>query len=444
VKTQTIAALAAASRIDPVRLRDGFGALMDRVRPRFARFEPHRHAGRFMLGLLAGLERKNCWSIAEHGGYATPDGLQHLLSRARWDADAVRDDLRRYVIEAFGDPGGVFIVDETGDVKKGLDTVGVQRQYTGTAGRIENAQVAVYLTYAATRGHALIDRALYLPSCWATDPARRERAGVPATVEFATKPALAAGMIEVAMAAGTPGSWVAGDEVYGNDSKFRAAVAAHGLGYVLAVACNHRFDTPVGRLDAAGMAAIVPAAGWQKISAGAGSKGLRWYSWALTKIPGAGPGHRWVMLRRNDTTGEIAYYRCYAPHPVSLAQLVRVAGTRWKIEESFQTAKGQAGLDEHQVRRWCSWHRFTTLAMLAMAFLAVATADHRDRTTSHPALIPITLAELRRLFDRLVIDRTVTTEHVYKWSIWRRQHQQTARRCHYHRRSQHPLNDLRL
>jgi len=206
VKTTTNAALAAVNRISPDRWWDQFGALLDRLRPRFARCEPARHAGALMLGLLSGLERKNCWTIAEHRGDATPDALQHLLSRAKWDADEVRDDLRDYVAEAFGEVDGVFIADETGDLKKGTQTVGVQRQYTGTAGRIENAQVAVYLTYAAERGHALIDRALYVPQSWVQDTERSAQAGIPDGVEFATKSELALKMITAAVAAGMPGS----------------------------------------------------------------------------------------------------------------------------------------------------------------------------------------------------------------------------------------------
>jgi SRSO17 transposase len=209
------AALAAAYKIDPGLWWEGFGALLDRIRPRFARYEPARRAGVLMLGLLSGLDPKNCRTIAENRGDGTPDGLQHLLSRASWDADEVRDDLRAYVIDAFGDPGAILVVDEKGDLKKGVGTVGVQRQYTGTAGRIENSQVAVYLTYAAPGGHALIDRALYLPRSWSDDQVRRAVAGVPAQVEFATKPALAQRMILAALDAGVPAAFVAGDEVYG-------------------------------------------------------------------------------------------------------------------------------------------------------------------------------------------------------------------------------------
>ena len=234
------AALAAAHSIDPGFWWDEFGALIDRIAPRFTRYEPARRAGTLVLGLLSGLDRKNCWTIAEHRGDATPDGLQHLLSRAKWEADEVRDDLRSYVVEAFGDPAGILVVDETGDLKKGTATVGVQRQYTGTAGRIENAQVAVYLTYAAPAGHALIDRALYVPKVWAEDQDRREEAGIPAEVEFATKPALAQRMILAALDAGVPASFVAGDEVYGADPNLRAALEERRVGYVMAVACSHR------------------------------------------------------------------------------------------------------------------------------------------------------------------------------------------------------------
>src|SRR4051812_4340274 len=238
-----------------------------------------------MLGLVSGLDRKNCWTIAEHRGDQSPDGLQHLLSRAKWDADRVRDDLRAYVVDAFGDPGAVLVVDETGDLKKGDQSVGVQRQYTGTAGRIENAQVAVFLTYATPRGHALIDRALYLPRSWAQDPQRCAAAGVPPAVDFATKPALAAAMLDRAMAAGVPAAWVAGDEVYGADPVLRAAIRGHGLGYVLQVAANRRVRTAAGPLRVDAVPGLLPARSWQRYSAGTGSKGHRFYSWAWIELP---------------------------------------------------------------------------------------------------------------------------------------------------------------
>ncbi|MGH3969685.1 MAG: IS701 family transposase [Mycobacterium sp.] len=412
--------------------------MIDRIAPRFARYEPLRHAGELMAGMVSGLDRKNCWTIAEHRGAATPDGLQHLLSRAKWDADAVRDDLRDYVVDAFGDPNAILVLDETGDVKKGLHSVGVQRQYTGTAGRIENSQVAVYLTYAAERGHALIDRALYVPRCWAEDPDRCNAAGIPINRRgFATKPALARALIARAVEAKVPAAWVAADEVYGADPTLRAALRGHGLGYVLAVAANRRVPTPAGPIRVDKLPAMLPKRAWQKHSAGAGSHGPRVYSWAWVALlaeDDTDTGHHHLLVRRNDTTGEHAYLRCFTPHPVPLATLVAVAGQRWRIEESFQAAKGLTGLDQHQVRRWTSWHRWTTLAMLAHAFLAVATATERDVGPTPTGLITLTVNEFRRLFDALLLAAHHTITTLLAWSRWRRRHQYRARLSHYRRR----------
>ena len=381
--------------------------MIDRIAPRFARYEPLRHAAELMAGMVSGLDRKNCWTVAEHRGDATPDGLQHLLSRAKWDAEAVRDDLRDYVVDAFGDPDAILILDETGDVKKGMHSVGVQRQYTGTAGRIENAQVAVYLTYAAPRGHALIDRALYLPRCWAEDPDRCDNAGIPENRRgFATKPTLAAALVTRAISAKVPAAWVAADEVYGADPRLRAAIRGHGLGYVLAVAANRRVPTQAGPIRVDRLPAHLPRRAWQKQSAGAGSHGPRIYSWAwIALLPedDTDTGCHYLLIRRNDATGELAYLRCYSPRPVTLHTLIRVAGQRWRIEESFQAAKSLTGLDQHQVRRWTSWHRWTTLAMLAHAFLAVATATERDAQPTPTGLIALTVNEFRRLFDALLL-----------------------------------------
>ena len=412
--------------------------MIDRIAPRFTRYEPLRHAAGLMLGMISGLDRKNCWTIAEHRGGSSPDGLQHLLARARWDADAIRDDLRDYVIDAFGDRGAVLVVDETGDVKKGLDTVGVQRQYSGTAGRIENAQVAVYLTYAADRGHALIDRRLYLPRCWTDDPVRCDRAGIPDDKrDFATKPTLAKALIDRAVAAQVPAAWVAGDEVYGADPRLRASVRGHGLGYVFAVAANRFVPTAAGPIRVDQLPNKLPKRAWQKHSAGAGSHGPRIYSWAwiaLQPEDDADTGHHHLLIRRNDRTGELAYLRCYSPHPVPLRTLVTVAGQRWRIEESFQAAKGLTGLDQHQVRRWTSWHRWTTLSMLAHAFLAVATATERDTRPTPTGLITLTVNEFRRLFDALLLAAKHTVTRLLRWSAWRRRHQHRARQSHYKQR----------
>ena len=438
MKTPELAAVAAAHSVDADRWQTEFSAVIDRIAPRFRRYEPLRHAAELMAGMVSGLDRKNCWTIAEHRGDATPDGLQHLLSRASWDAEEIRDDLRDYVIEAFGDPGAILVVDETGDVKKGVHSVGVQRQYSGTAGRIENSQVAVYLTYAAPRGHALIDRALYLPRSWAEDHTRCANAGIPDDQQgFATKPTLAAELIDRTVAAQVPAAWVAGDEVYGADPRLRAAIRGHGLGYVMAIAANRRVPTPAGPIRVDAFPAQLRRRAWQKHSAGTGAHGLRMYSWAWIALQAeddTDTGTHHLLIRRNDATGELAYLRCYSPQPVPLRTLVAVAGQRWRIEESFQAAKGLVGLDQHHVRRWRSWHRWTTLAMLAHAFLAVATATERDIQPTPTGLITLTVNEFRRLFDALLLTTRHTITTLLAWSRWRRRHQYRARQCHYRRR----------
>ena len=313
--------------------------LFGRVAGRFARVEIRRRVRGFVFGLLADLPRKNCWTIAEHAGDRDPNGMQHLLARASWDTDGVRDDLRDYVIEHLGDDDAVLVVDETGDVKKGVRTVGVQRQYTGTAGRVENAQVAVYLAYAGARGHAMIDREVYLPKSWTADRERCDLAGVPAEVEFATKPALAREMIVRALEAETRARWAAGDEVYGADPKLREMLERRRLGYVLAIGCDRRVPTATGPVRADTATAALPKRAWQRLSAGAGAKGERLYDWALLNL--APPpdttvtGCWWLLARRHRRSGELAYYRCYAPSPVPLGELVRVAGRRWTVEESL-------------------------------------------------------------------------------------------------------------
>jgi SRSO17 transposase len=406
---------------------------MGRIAGRFARVEPRRRARAFVLGLLSGLRRKNCWTIAEQAGDATPDGMQHLLAGAVWNADAVRDDLRGYVIEHLGDPGAVLVVDETGDLKKGTASAGVQRQYTGTAGRVENCQVAVFLSYASPAGHALIDRELYLPKSWTADPARCAVAGIPEKTVFATKPKLARVMIARALDAGTPATWVTGDEVYGADPGLRADLERRPIAYALAVAATHRVTTSAGTCPARQIAARLPGRAWQRYSAGEGAKGHRYYDWAWVAIDPAGPGHRWLLIRRNRRTRELAFYRCYSPRHVPLPTLVKIAGIRWAAEENFQASKGLAGLDEHQVRRWGSWYRWTTLAMLALAFLTIAAAAEH---THHPApagQIPLTRNEIAALFGTLIIEPARDARHRLRWSTWRRRHQHRAKTCHYQR-----------
>jgi SRSO17 transposase len=415
------------------------------------RVEPRRRLRRFVVGMLAGLPRTNCWSLAEHAGERCPRGMQRLLSSAAWDADAVLGDVRDWVVSHLGEPDGVLVVDETGDLKKGTMTVGVQRQYTGTAGRIENAQVAVYLTYATTKGHALMDRALYLPKSWTEDPDRLTAAGVPADVEFTTKPALAQAMISAALQAGVPAAWVTGDEVYGADSKLRKHLRGQGIGYVLAVAKSHPISTGIGTRRAIDLAVRLPKRSWQRLSAGPGAKGERWYDWALVDTidaaadapdtdqpaaaqPALTTGSHALLIRRNRGTGEYAFYRSYAPRRTRLADLVKVAGRRWTVEESFAAGKELAALDEHQVRTWTSWKRWTALAILTHAFLSVMAAIEPAPAPAGDSLIRLTRNEIRRLLAAATTP-VHSVEHLIHWSTWRRKHQARARTSHYQRQA---------
>ena len=358
-----------------------FGRLCERIAPRFARPEVRRRAAGFLGGLLGDVERKNGWQLAEHAGETTPDGMQRLLTTARWDADALRDDVRAYVVERLGDSGGVLVVDETGFLKKGTKSAGVQRQYSGTAGRIENCQVGVFLAYASRRGRALIDRELYLPKEWAADAARRAEAHVPEQVGFQTKPQLAQQMLARAVDAAVPVGWVTADEVYGGDARLRAWLEEHDLAYVLAVKATQPLWAHGARgpaeVPARELVAGLPERAWRRLSAGDGAKGPRAYDWARVALTRPGwPGHRfWLLARRRLSDGELAFYACFGRARTTLAELVRVAGIRWSVEECFQAGKGQVGLDHDQVRRYDAWYRHASLVMVAQGFLAAVRAQ---------------------------------------------------------------------
>ncbi|MDH6465654.1 SRSO17 transposase [Micromonospora sp. A200] len=428
--------MAAGHSVDLDRWRVILDEAVTRVAGRFVRAEPRRTAGQFVEGLLSGVERKTCWSLAERAGHDDPQAMQRLLRKAVWDADAVRDDVRDWLVEQLGHPDGVLVTDETGFLKKGVCSVGVQRQYTGTAGRVENSQVGVFLAYVSPTGRALIDRRLYLPeTTWCQQPDRLAAAGVPDQVGFATKPALAREMIAAALDAGVPAGWLTGDEVYGADPGLRADLEQRGVGYVLAVGCDRRVHVNDGRtlIRVDDLAERIPTTEWQQHSCGPGAKGPRDYLWAwITTATNRGE-QRWLLIRRNRTTGELAYYLCWSPRPVPLHTLVTVAGSRWSIEELFQTGKGQIGLDHYQVRSWTGWHRFITLAMLALAVLTIlaATAQQPD---PGPEIIALTVAEIRRLLNAFVLATSLPPEHILHWSIWRRTSQARARRSHYQRR----------
>jgi SRSO17 transposase len=349
---------------------EAFEGLLARLGPRFGRIEPRRRLAAYLRGLLAPLERKNGWQLAEAAGDPTPDGVQEFLSRVRWDADAVRDDLRAYVGEHLGDPGGVLVLDETDFIKKGRKSAGVQRQYSGTAGRIENCQIGVFLAYSSRYGRTLIDRALYLPESWASDRARRTEAGIPDAVRFLTKPKLGLAMLERAHAAGLPFAWVTADSVYGADHALRRWLQEKEVGYVLAVSRAQRLG--FGRVEE--HAGEVPPESWHRLSAGDGAKGPRLYDWAYAAYGrDAAPGwEKGLLIRRSlADPGDLAFYLTHAPHGTALAELVQAAGSRWTIEACFEAAKGEVGLDQYEVRSWTGWHRHVTLAMLAHAYLAV-------------------------------------------------------------------------
>ncbi|WP_445517383.1 IS701 family transposase [Streptomyces sp. NEAU-174] len=407
---------------------------MGQIAGRFTRVEPRLRAGRLVLGLLSDLPRKNCWTIAEWAGETSPHSMQHLLCRAVWDADGVRDDVREYVVEHLHDEAAVLVVDETGDVKKGTRTVGVQRQYTGTAGRIENSQVAVYLVYAGEQGHAAVDRELYIPRSWTCDPDRGRAAGLGEDTVFATKPELARAMIERFLNAGHRVGWVTGDEVYGGNPKLRSALEEQGIGYVLAVACSSEVTAGAGAFRADTLARKVPKRAWQKLSAGRGAKGQRFYDWVVIDLAASTPGNHQLLIRRNRTTGELAYYRCHFTEPAPLAVLVKVAGSRWRVEETFQAEKGLAGLDEHQVRRCPSWTRWITLAMLAHAFLAVVRAQEHARNPAPDDLVPLSCNEIQRLFT-VAVQPLHDLVHRLGWSDWRRRHQERSRTSYYRRQA---------
>jgi SRSO17 transposase len=349
-----------------------------RLGPRFVRSEPRQRVRAYLAGLLGPVERKNGWQLAELAGEATPTGMQRVLSGSHWDADAVRDDLRTYVVEHLGDPGAVLVIDETGFLKKGTKSVGVKRQYSGTAGRIENCQIGVFLVYASQHGRTFLDRELYLPQEWVDDAERRLEAGVPTDLTFQTKPELAQQMLARALAAAVPVAWVTGDEVYGGARRLRLWLEAEQQPFVLAIKRSEPLWvlTERGPLEwsAADIAATVAPADWTCLSAGDGAKGPRLYDWtrvAIRPLRERGWEH-WLLVRRSLSDPEdLAYYVCYAPAGTSLEELVRVAGTRWAIEACIEEAKGEVGLDQYEVRKWGGWYRHITLALFAHAMLTV-------------------------------------------------------------------------
>ena len=381
-----------------------FNQLSQQMRGYFVRPESHYRALTYIQGLMSSAERKNGWQVSEEVGEATPYAVQHLLARAKWDCDGVRDALRAYVSDTLASPTGVLVIDETGFLKKGRKSVGVQRQYSGTVGRIENCQVGVFLSYASSRGHTLLDRELYVPKSWIDDQERCREAHIPPEVTFATKPELARRMLQRTLDSGLPVAWVTGDTVYGSAQLLRADLEARKQAYALAVACKEHVELQGTRRRVDQVARGVAREDWQELSAGAGSKGSRLFAWARIELaaPETSGWQRWLLVRRNLEEGskpaEMAYVLVFAPTGTSLEEMVEAFGARWTVEQCFEEGKGEVGLDEYEVRSWHGWYRHQTLSMLALAFLAALRANGEEYAlkkslSRHRSQKPLTLSK---------------------------------------------------
>ncbi|MGW3661509.1 IS701 family transposase [Streptomyces sp. NPDC005151] len=348
-----------------------FEAVCARIGPLFYRPESRAHAGAYLRGLLAPLEKKNGWTIAEHVGAPEPKRMQRFLNLTPWDADRLRDELVGYAMEHFADERAVLIADPTGFAKKGRKSAGVQRQYSGTLGRIDNCQIGTFLAYATPGGHRLLlDRELYLPEhTWAADRERCREAGVPDAVPFRTRPQQVQLMVERALAAKVPFAWFAADEEFGQSPALRAFLEARTVSYVMAVPKNTEVadaDGSTARIDE--LTARLPERAFTRRACGIGTKGFRSYDWAVLNTPD--PQRQFVVRRAMDGS-ELAYFHCFNPRRDPLGEVIRAIGSRWPVEECFEAAKQETGLDQYQVRKYDAWHRHVTMSMLALCLLAV-------------------------------------------------------------------------
>jgi SRSO17 transposase len=378
-----------------------------RIRSLFTQSRVAASASLFLDGLLGDERRKTGWMQAEAAGDPGPWRQQAILGRGRWDADALRDIVQDYVVENLAADDAVLVIDETGFLKQGKASCGVGRQYTGSAGKITNCQIGVFATYVSSHGHAFIDRALYLPKAWTDAPARMAAAHVPDGTAFATKPGLAVTMIERAIAADVPFAWVAADSVYGVGD-IEMALRQAGKGYVLGVSVNHHFGSWQGKPPVAGtaeeIARDIDPSLWQRLSAGDGTKGARLYDWVYCELADldaaeydderVGLWTRGLLIRRNITDGDLAFFSTWCPAGTSIETLVKVEGHRWAIEDSFETAKNELGLDHNETRSWHGWHRHVSLVMLAFAMMAAI--RHRANTITPPKTTRQTTKPRRR------------------------------------------------
>lgn len=431
---------------DLCRWAQALFTLHARIAPRFTRLEPRRRVLSYLQGILSDVARKNGWQLAEHAGDLHPAGMQRLLSSAVWDTDGVRDDLRTYVLEHLGPTHAVLAIDETSFPKRGNKSAGVGQQYCGTTGQVENCQVGVFLSYVTPKGHALIDRELYLPLDWCEDAQRRHIAHIPEAVRFRTKPELAAQMIERLERAAVPIDWVVADTVYGGNFDLRNWLEVHQYHYVMAVASTEpvSFQTPAGRAraEAALVETCIPQQiQWYRLSMQEGTKGPRLFDWALVPLL-----HRWeadgrhfLLIRRNLVDPLVKhFYLVFAPPGTPLSVMVSAIGCRWRIEENFEQAKDM-GLDHYEVRCFIGWYRHITLVMLTAAYLAGIVAEEKTQalsvvlppTPSHAfPLLPYTIPEVRHLLGHLIWPMPRNVKQALQWSRWRRRHQSQARYCH--------------
>ena len=384
------------------QLRAALEETTRRVGRHFANPAARASAGAYLQSLLSRVERKNTWQLAEVAGFETPYRFQHLLGRGAWDADALRDEQLGEVLTGLGEEDAVLAIDETGFIKQGKQSVGVKRQYCGASGKLDNCQIGVFLSWQTAQGHALIDRALYLPEEWAQDPERRRAAGVPAQVAFAPKPTLARRLVERVLAAGARPAWVVADAVYGADSKLRFALEAAEQPYVLAVTGQQCVTLGFGQKRVKALKGQVPADAWAEIRVAAGTKGPRVFDWAALRINhpyDPGVWQRFVLLRRaRAQAAEITAYLVFGAADTSLEEMATVAARRWAIEESFAQSKGEVGLDQYEVRSWVGWHRHMTLAMTAQALLAIT----RARLFAKPVTSQAALAAFKKSRGLLV------------------------------------------
>lgn len=404
-----------------------------RIAPHFARPEPRRRALAYLQGLLSAVERKNSWQLAEHAREARPYGMQRLLVGSVWDADRVRDEVSRMVIEQFADPHAVLVIDETSFPKRGRHSAGVQVQYCGTTGQVQNCQVGVFLSYVSHKGHALIDRELYLPLEWCEDPQRCLDADIPTPTHFQTKPELAVRMLERTRSDQVPFSWVVADSVYGGNHAVRTWLEEHQLSYVLAIPSFEplAIRTPDGerRQIQAREAPVLAQGPWLRLSQAQGSNGPRLFDWIRLPLL-----HQWqddarfhLLVRRSITTpSDLAFFLVFAPPETSLVGLVQIIGTRWRIEEHFQASK-DLGLDQYQVRSCIGWYRHITLILLAHAFLRIICASPSSAAAS---LAPLTIPEVRHLLGSLLWFSPHQVSFIFAWSLWRRHHRYDASRAH--------------